>query len=528
LAAGPGFEKRRETGRKTKKRTMSTDRYLLALDQGTTSSRAILFDSGGTARASAQRELPQIFPEPGLVEHDAGQIWRDTLATARAALTEGGIGAAQVAGIGIANQRETTVIWRRDTSQPIHNAIVWQDRRTAEQCERLRRNGDDRLIQARTGLIVDPYFSATKIAWLLDNVDGARAAAEAGDLAFGTIDSWLLWNLTDGGSHATDATNASRTMLFDIHRQCWDEDLCRLFDIPMSLLPEVCDCTADFGHTAKDLFATSIPIAGMAGDQQAATIGQACFAPGMIKSTYGTGCFVMLNTGTEAVTSQNRMLTTVAYRLDGQTTYALEGSIFVAGAAMQWLRDGLKLIDAAPDSEALAKDIDTTDGVIMVPAFTGLGAPYWDAGAKGAILGLTRDSGIAQIVRAGLEAVCYQTRDLLLAMQADVKSTAAFGTDGDLSLDVLRVDGGMVGNDWLMQFLSDILDITVDRPAITETTALGAAYLAGLQTGVFPSLDAVTAQWRRQASFTPAMVAETRHRLYTAWQEAVARVRTDA
>ena len=507
---------------------MSTDGCLLALDQGTTSSRAILFDGDGVARASAQRELSQIFPGPGLVEHDARQIWRDILATARSALAKSGVGAGQVAGIGIANQRETTVIWRRDTSLPIHNAIVWQDRRTAAHCERLRQRGDDGLIQARTGLIVDPYFSATKIAWLLDNVDGARAAAEAGDLAFGTIDSWLLWNLTGGGSHATDATNASRTMLFDIHRQCWDEELCQLFDIPMTLLPAVFDCAADFGHTAKDLFEAPIAIAGMAGDQQAAVVGQACFAPGMIKSTYGTGCFVMLNTGAEAVASQNRLLTTVAYRLDGHATYALEGSIFVAGAAMQWLRDGLKLIQAAPESEALARSLDSTGGVIMVPAFTGLGAPYWDAGAKGAILGLSRDSGVAQIVRAGLEAVCYQTRDLLLAMQADAKSAAACGVGGNLSLEVLRVDGGMVGNDWLMQFLSDILDVTVDRPAITETTALGAAYLAGLQTGVFPSLDAITAQWRRQASFTPSMATEMRDRLYLAWQEAVARVRTVA
>jgi len=505
---------------------MSTGDYLLALDQGTTSSRAILFDRHGVARASAQRELPQIFPGPGLVEHDAGQIWRDTLATAQAALAESGVGAGQIAGIGIANQRETTVIWRRDTSRPIHNAIVWQDRRTADHCERLRQSGADGMIQARTGLIADPYFSATKISWLLDNVAGARTAAEAGDLAFGTIDSWLLWNLTGGVSHATDATNASRTMLFDIHRQCWDEELCQLFDIPMALLPEVRDCAADFGHTAKDLFAVPIAIAGMAGDQQAATVGQACFAPGMIKATYGTGCFVMLNTGDEAVASPNRMLTTVAYRLEGHTTYALEGSIFVAGAAMQWLRDGLKLIEAAPESEALASGLDSTNGVIMVPAFTGLGAPYWDAEARGAILGLTRDSGIAHIVRAGLEAVCYQSRDLLLAMQADAKSATAFGAGAGLSLDVLRVDGGMVGNDWLMQFLSDILDVTVDRPAVTETTALGAAYLAGLQTGVFPSLDAITAQWRRQASFTPGMTAEMRDRLYTVWQAAVARVRT--
>jgi glycerol kinase len=504
---------------------MSPNDFILALDQGTTSSRAIVFDGTGTARASAQQELPQIFPAPGLVEHDAMQIWRDTLATARAALAEAAIGAEQVAGIGIANQRETTVLWRRDTGQPIHNAIVWQDRRTAALCETLRQAGDDKLIQERTGLIVDPYFSATKIAWLLDNVDGARDAAAAGELAFGTIDSWLLWNLTGGPAgakavHATDATNASRSMLFDIHRQCWDDELCQLLDIPTALLPEVRDCAAAFGHTPKALFGAPITIAGMAGDQQAATIGQACFKPGMIKSTYGTGCFVMLNTGNEAVTSQNRMLTTVAYRLDGQTTYALEGSIFVAGAAMQWLRDGLKLIDAAPDSEALARDLESTGGVVMVPAFTGLGAPYWDADARGAILGLTRDSSIAQIVRSGLEAVCYQTRDLLLAMQKDAAATK------DLALDVLRVDGGMVENDWLMQFLADILDVRVDRPAVIETTALGAAYLAGLQTGLYPSTDAIAAQWRQQASFRPEMTAARRDQLYGAWQEAVARVRT--
>ncbi|MDP6872823.1 MAG: glycerol kinase GlpK [Alphaproteobacteria bacterium] len=503
---------------------MTQNGLILALDQGTTSSRAILFDRNGAALANAQQELPQIFPAPGLVEHDAEQIWRDTLATARAVLDKGGVGAGEIAGIGIANQRETTVIWRRDTGLPIHNAIVWQDRRTADLCNGLRRSGHDALIQSRTGLIVDPYFSATKIAWLLDNVEGARAWAEAGELAFGTIDSWLLWKLTGGAVHATDATNASRTMLFDIHRQRWDEELCQLFNVPPALLPEVRDCAADFGQTEKALFGAPIAIAGIAGDQQAATVGQACFTPGMIKSTYGTGCFVMLNTGVDAVASRNRMLTTVAYRLAGQTTYALEGSIFVAGAAMQWLRDGLKLIDAAPDSEALARGLESTDGVVMVPAFTGLGAPYWDADARGAIVGLTRDSSIAQIVRAGLEAVCYQTRDLLLAMQADA-AAAALPT-GKLVLDVLRVDGGMVENDWLMQFLADILDLGVDRPAVTETTALGAAYLAGLQTGVYPSIETIASHWRRQASFTPGMTAARRQQLYGAWQEAVARVRT--
>jgi glycerol kinase len=494
--------------------------FILALDQGTTSSRAILFDDQGRPRATAQRELPQIFPRPGLVEHDAEQIWRDTVATARAALAQGGAEPGQIGGIGVTNQRETTVIWRRDSGQPIHNAIVWQDRRTADHCQRLRRDGQDELILGRTGLIVDPYFSATKIAWLLDHVEGARAAAGRGELAFGTIDCWLLWNLTSGKVHATDATNAARTMLFDIHRQCWDEDLCLLFDIPFSLLPEVRDCAADFGHTEGGLFGAPIAITGMAGDQHAALVGQACFRPGMIKSTFGTGCFVMLNTGGRAVASENRLLTTVAYRLNGQTTYALEGSIFVAGAAMQWLRDGLKLIDAAPDSEALAAGLSSTGGVIMVPAFTGLGAPYWDAEARGAILGLTRDSGIAEIVRAGLEAVCYQSRDLLAAMQADARAV------GDLTLDVLRVDGGMVDNNWLMQFLADILGLAVDRPAVTETTALGAAYLAGLQTGLFPSTDEVAGQWRREAQFTPKMPAEHREDLYAAWLAAVARVRT--
>ena len=493
---------------------------ILALDQGTTSSRAILFDEHGVVRAMDQQELPQIFPKPGLIEHDAKQIWQDILKTARTALRKSGVGADQIAGIGITNQRETTVVWRRDTGEPIFNAIVWQDRRTAEHCERLRLDGAGDQIQARTGLIIDPYFSATKVSWLLDNVDGARVAAEAGELAFGTIDSWLLWNLTGGTVHATDATNASRTMLFDIHRQAWDEELCALFKVPMSLLPDVRDSSEYFGVTADSVFEAPITIAGIAGDQQAATVGQACFQAGMIKSTYGTGCFVMLNTGLQPVESQNRMLTTVAYRLNGKTTFALEGSIFVAGAAMQWLRDGLQLIDAAPESESLAKSIPSTEGVIMVPAFTGLGAPYWDSGAKGAIFGLTRDTSIAQVVRAGLEAVCYQTRDLLVAMQSD-----AFAL-GDLSIDVLRVDGGMAGNDWLMQFLADILNIPVDRPEVTETTALGAAYLAGLHQGVYPSTEAIAAHWRREANFLPRMATERRDELYSAWATAVSRVRS--
>jgi len=491
---------------------------LLAIDQGTTSSRAIVFDTGGNAVATTQRELPQIFPQPGWVEHDALQIWQDSLAVARDAIARAGIEAAGIAAIGITNQRETTIVWDRDSGQPIANAIVWQDRRTAETCEALRRDNAGELVQARTGLLLDPYFSGTKIAWLLDHVDGARAAAEAGRLAFGTVDSWLLWQLTGGRVHATDATNASRTLLFDIHRQAWDDDLCRLLRVPPSLLPEVCDSAGIVGETDAALFGRAIPIAGIAGDQQAATVGQCCFTPGMSKSTYGTGCFVVMNTGREAVRSDNRLLTTVAYRLGGEVTYALEGSIFVAGAAVQWLRDGLNLIDQAPQSEALARDVDSTGGVYLVPAFTGLGAPYWDAEARGAILGLTRDSGIAHIVRAALEAVCYQTRDLLLAMEADAGAP----------IPTLRVDGGMVGNDWLMQFLADILDVAVERPVVTETTALGAAYLAGLGVGLYGSPDEIAGQWRRQAAFTASMASDRRHQLYDAWIEAVARVRTSS
>ncbi|MDP6566774.1 MAG: glycerol kinase GlpK [Alphaproteobacteria bacterium] len=495
---------------------MARNRALLAIDQGTTSSRAIVFDRDGRPLATAQRELPQIFPAPGLVEHDPDRIWRDSLAVARDAIAQSGLDAVEIAAIGITNQRETTVIWDRRTGAPIHNAIVWQDRRTAELCRRLRDDGRQPLIQERTGLVIDPYFSGSKIAWLLDNVDGARAAAGRGELAFGTIDSWLLWQLTGGGVHATDATNASRTMLFDIHRQAWDDELCALLDIPTSLLPEVRDSSGHFGDTAEGLFERPIAIGGIAGDQQAATVGQACFGQGMVKSTYGTGCFVMMNTGEQAIPSQNQLLTTVAYRIGGQVTYALEGSIFVAGAAVQWLRDGLNLIAAAPDSEALAREIDSTGGVYLVPAFAGLGAPYWDAEARGAILGLTRDTGIAQIVRAALEAVCYQTQDLLQAMQADAGAP----------IELLRVDGGMVENDWLMQFLADVVDRRVDRPAVTETTALGAAYLAGLQAGIYGGLDEVAAHWRHQASFSPSMAAERRHELYEAWEDAVARVRT--
>ena len=493
---------------------MSRDRRILAIDQGTTSSRAILFDADGTPGGTAQAELPQIFPEPGWVEHDAERIWRDVLDVARRAVATVGVGAIEA--VGITNQRETTVLWERRTGRPLANAIVWQDRRTAPLCETLKAEGFGPKVPARTGLLIDPYFSATKLAWLLDHVEGARARARKGELAFGTIDSFLLWRLTGGRVHATDASNAARTMLFDIHRQAWDRELLDRLDIPAALLPEVRDCSGDFGLTDPALFGAALPIRGMAGDQQAASFGQAAFAPGTIKSTYGTGCFVLLNTGAQAITSENRLLATVAWRLGGQVTYALEGSIFVAGAAVQWLRDGLKLIADAGETEALARSIDDTGGVYLVPAFTGLGAPYWDAEARGAILGLTRASGIREIARAALEAVCYQTRDLIGAMAAD----------GVGRPKALRVDGGLTVNDWVLQFLADILELPVERPRVTETTALGAAYLAGLATGFYGSLDTIAGQWQRDKLFQPAMPAERRAALYDGWQKAVARVRS--
>jgi len=494
---------------------MADDRLVLALDQGTTSSRAILFDEAGKPRGTAQAELPQIYPAPGWVEHDAGRIWTDTLDCARRLVQMSG--ADRIAAVGITNQRETTVLWDRRSGEPVANAIVWQDRRTAALCDRLRPQWQE-TIQDRTGLIIDPYFSATKLAWLLDNLPDARRRAEAGELAFGTIDSWLLWKLTGGKVHATDATNASRTMLYDIRKGRWDKDLLDLFGIPAALLPEVRDSSGRFGETAKDLFGRPLPITGIAGDQQAATFGQAAFAAGAGKSTYGTGCFLVLNTGETLVRSQNRLLSTIAWQLDGRPTYAIEGSIFVAGAAVQWLRDGLRLIAAAGESEALARGIEDTGGVYLVPAFTGLGAPHWDAEARGAILGLTRASGIGEIVRAALEAVAYQTRDLLEAMRAD----------GAGKLAALRVDGGLVVNDWAMQFLADMVDLPVERPVVTETTALGAAYLAGLAVGLYPDMDRIAAQWQRQRRFDPAMPAERRERLYSGWRDAIARVRSGA
>lgn len=489
---------------------------LLAIDQGTTSSRAVVFDHAGHKLGTAQRELPQGFPQPGWVEHDAERIWNDTLACCRDALKGARVEAAAVAGIGITNQRETTVIWERASGKPIAPAIVWQDRRTAGHCDELRTPEAGKLVSERSGLLLDPYFSATKIAWMLDHVDGARRRAETGELAFGTIDSWLVWNLTGGKVHATDATNACRTALFDIHRQCWDEDLCELFDVPGALLPEVRDSAGEFGKTRKDLFGVEVPIAAVLGDQQAATVGQACFAPGMLKSTYGTGCFIVLNTGGEAVPSSHRLLTTVAYRLQGRPIYALEGSIFIAGAAVQWLRDAVHLINDAGETEALARSIQDTQGVYLVPAFTGLGAPYWDPRARGAILGLTRDSGVAHIVRAALESVCYQTRDLFEAMAKD----AILPTE-------LRVDGGMAANDWVVQHLADVLRVPVERPKVIETTALGAAYFAGLQAGVYAGLHEIGELWRADRRFEPRMAAERAASLYAGWREAVARVRSD-
>jgi glycerol kinase len=488
--------------------------FILAIDQGTTSSRAILFDLKGEPQAVAQKELPQFFPQAGWVEHDAERIWADVQSVCREVLAKRPAGTP--AAIGITNQRETTVVWSRKTGKPIHNAIVWQDRRGAPLCRTLIDEGWEPKIQARTGLLIDSYFSATKVRWLLDNVSGAQEAAARGELAMGTIDSFLLWRLTGGKLHATDVTNASRTMLFNIHSMDWDDELLSLFNVPKSMLPKVLECVDDFGSSSKETLGIALPIRGVAGDQQAALIGQACFQPGMIKSTYGTGCFALLNTGGKAVTSTNRLLTTVGYKIKGELAYAIEGSIFVAGAAVQWLRDGLKLIQQAGDTEALARSVAGTNGVYLVPAFTGLGAPYWDPTARGAILGLTRDTGIAEIVRSALEAVCYQTRDLMTAMAGDAGSTTS----------KLRVDGGMVRNDWVMQFLADILNVPVERPVVTETTALGAATCAGLGVGLFSSTAEVAGNWQRDRVFTPAMKDDLRNQLYSGWRAAVKRVQS--
>lgn len=487
---------------------------ILALDQGTTSSRAILFDRNLKTVAAGQEEFAQHFPAAGWVEHDPGDLWSSTAGVARAAIERAGAAPKDIAAIGVANQRETVVVWEKASGRPIANAIVWQDRRTADMCQRLRSDGVEPMITAKTGLLLDPYFSGTKLAWLLDNVEGARARAKRGELLFGTVDSWLIWRMTGGAAHVTDATNASRTLVYNIHDGAWDADLLKLFDIPEAMLPEVKDCADDFGHTRADLFGREIPILGVAGDQQAATVGQACFAPGMMKSTYGTGCFALLNTGTEAVTSANRLLTTIAYQLDGKTTYALEGSIFVAGAVVQWLRDGLNLIHAAPDAQRLAKRADPAQQVYFVPAFVGLGAPYWDADCRGAIYGLTRNTGPAELARAALESVAYQTRDLLEAMRGD-------WTGGGET--ILRVDGGMTASGWTMQFLSDMIDAPVDRPEVLETTALGAAWLAGMRAGVYPGLTEFAAGWALGRRFKPKLAADARAAKYAGWRDAVRR-----
>ena len=494
--------------------------YLMAFDQGTTSSRVIIFNDRGERVASGQEEFPQHFPQDGWVEHDPDDLWQSSLRSYHKALDEAGLQAGDIRAIGITNQRETTLLWNRRTGKPIYRAIVWQDRRTSGWCqqiaERLEHEGRSDILQDKTGLLLDPYFSASKICWILDHVDGACAAAEAGELAFGTVDTWLLWNLTDGRSHLTDATNACRTLLFNIHDQCWDEELLALFDIPAAILPQVMDSAADYGTSDDSLLGAAIPIAGIAGDQQAAGFGQCCFTPGMAKSTYGTGCFFILNTGDKPLKSRNRLLTTVGYRLNGKVTYALEGSIFMAGATMQWLRDGLKIVKDVARTGEMAKEVDQNMPVMFVPAFTGLGAPYWDAEARGAIFGLTRDTGIKELVTAALLSVCYQTRDLQLAMEAD-----------GVRPDTLRVDGGMANNDFVLQNLADLLGCRVDRPVVTETTALGAAYLAGLHCGVFSSLEDIASTWTLGTSFAPVRDQAWRDERYALWQDAVNRTRSN-
>ncbi|MDM8168829.1 glycerol kinase GlpK [Roseovarius sp.] len=492
--------------------------HILAIDQGTTSSRAILFDREMRIRATAQEEFEQHFPASGWVEHDPADLWATTAGTCREVIERAGIRTADIAAIGITNQRETTLVWDRETGEPVHRAIVWQDRRTADTCERLREAGHENMISERTGLLLDPYFSGTKLAWILDNVDGARARAKKGELLFGTVDCYLIWKLTGGEVHATDATNAARTLLYDIRKGRWSQSICDLLDIPMDMLPEVRDSADDFGKTRSDLFGREIPILGVAGDQQAATVGQACFSPGMLKSTYGTGCFALMNTGDEPVTSKNRLLTTIAYQLDGKPTYALEGSIFIAGAVVQWLRDGLKIIREASETQPLAERADDGQNVVLVPAFTGLGAPYWKADCRGAIYGLSRNSGPAEFARAALESVGFQTRDLLEAMAADWTE--------DRAGEVLRVDGGMSASDWAMQFLADILDAPVDRPKVLETTALGAAWLAGMKAGIYPDQEGFAREWALDRRFEPRMEAETRKAKYDSWKRAVAATMT--
>ncbi|MBT8359328.1 MAG: glycerol kinase GlpK [Deltaproteobacteria bacterium] len=491
--------------------------YVLAIDQGTTSSRAIIFDASLAIISVAQQEFTQIFPQSGWVEHDPEEIWSSTLNTIKAAVDKAGIAITDIGAIGITNQRETTIIWDKETGKPVYNAIVWQDRRTSNYCSTLSTGGYEEAITEKTGLLLDPYFSGTKIRWILDNCDGARQQAEAGNLAFGTVDTFLLWRLTSGRVHATDATNAARTMVFNIHDNDWDQDLLELLEIPHALLPRVYDSSYEYGTTSSDILGGTIPVCGIAGDQQAALVGQACFQPGMLKSTYGTGCFAVLNTGRQAVRSNNKLLTTIGYRINGVTTYALEGSIFVAGAAVQWMRDAMGLIDEASDSGGLARSADPHQDVYLVPAFTGLGAPHWDAEARGAIFGITRGSGPAELSRAALESVCYQTRDLLEAMQNDWQQENA---------PVLRVDGGMVASNFTMQFLADILNAPVDRPQILETTAVGAAYLAGLQKSIYPQPQEFADTWKLERRFSPDLSEEIRNRKYVGWKDAVRRTLT--
>jgi glycerol kinase len=490
-------------------------KYILSIDQGTTSSRAILFTPTGQVFAVAQAEFEQHFPNNGWVEHKPEDIWNTVVDVCQRALSENNVAASQVITIGITNQRETTLVWDKKTGKPVYNAIVWQDRRTAEYCDSINSSETAELINSKTGLLLDPYFSATKIKWILDNVEGAREKADKGELAFGTVDSFLLWHLTSGEVHRTDATNASRTMIFNIHSQEWDDELLTLFNIPKSLLPEVMDSSCEFGLSSPQILGQAIPIQGIAGDQQAALFGQACFDEGMAKSTYGTGCFLMLNTGDKPLVSKHRLLTTVAYRLNGKPTYAIEGSIFMAGATIQWIRDGLKLINNASEAEGIVEGVPFDHGVVLVPAFTGLGAPYWDPNARGAILGLTRDSGIKEIVTAALQSVCYQTKDLQKAMESD-----------GLRLTKLRVDGGMVANNWVLSFLANILGAEVDRPEIIETTALGVAYLAGLQAGVFSSTEELASMWHCERKFEPSMLPKQRNDLYNHWLAAIKKVQS--
>ncbi|WP_372761281.1 glycerol kinase GlpK [Pseudoalteromonas sp.] len=487
--------------------------YILSIDQGTSSSRAILFNQDASVVDSCQHTFTQHFPKNGWVEHHPDDILQTVLSSCKSVLANNNVTAEQVIAIGISNQRETTLVWNKRTGKPLYNAIVWQDRRTSDYCDAIRCDELSKKVSDKTGLLLDPYFSATKIRWILDNVAGAQQQAQAGELAFGTVDSYLLWHLTAGKVHRTDATNASRTLLFNIHQQCWDDELLAQFNIPRTMLPEVMDSAADFGVTSSDIFGAPIKISAIAGDQQAALIGQACFKEGMAKSTYGTGCFLMLNTGDKALTSHNRLLTTVAYRLNGKVTYAIEGSIFMAGATMQWIVEGLQLLENAGDSEALVKDVPLDHGVFLVPSFTGLGAPYWDANARGAILGLTRDSGISTIVAAALQSVGYQTKDLQKAMEGD-----------GLRPSILRVDGGMAKNNWAMQFLANILGASVERPALTETTSLGVAYLAGLQAGVYQSTAQIATLWQCERRFEPSMSMTERNDLYAKWQHCIAQV----